>query len=178
MDVDAIWKGKGGKYGKRKDKGKGKGKNEKGGKGKGTEKEKGKRKENRKMVEKGKSFAGHVAGADISLVSVPASPRRSMRSGPDGSEKRVETVFSIERTCAGVESPQTQLQSSPLCLLTREARFISARCNSEKLVRVKTDQGIPLDIQFHVADVRRPIVSANRLVEQGSTIAFSPEKGS
>eukprot|EP00971_Amphidinium_carterae_P057032 1127634-Amphidinium_carterae.2 len=76
MDVDALWKrkgkGKGGNYGKGKDgtcgKGedncKSKGKDEKGGK------DKGKRKENhRKMVEKGRSFAGHVAGAEISLTS-------------------------------------------------------------------------------------------------------------
>eukprot|EP00971_Amphidinium_carterae_P171081 3390572-Amphidinium_carterae.2 len=47
----------------------------------------------------------------------------------------------------------------------------------EKLVRVKTDKGIPLDIQIHVADVHRPSVSVKRLVEWGYTVALSPERG-
>eukprot|EP00971_Amphidinium_carterae_P200197 3973072-Amphidinium_carterae.1 len=47
----------------------------------------------------------------------------------------------------------------------------------ENPVHLKTHKGFPLTVNFHVADVRRPIVSVKRFVERGYTIEFSPNKG-
>eukprot|EP00971_Amphidinium_carterae_P342915 6482384-Amphidinium_carterae.1 len=42
---------------------------------------------------------------------------------------------------------------------------------------VKTAEGVPLTIRFHVADVKRPILSVKRLADRGYTVIFTPEGG-
>eukprot|EP00971_Amphidinium_carterae_P176013 3489040-Amphidinium_carterae.2 len=93
------------------DEAKGKGKDENGGKGKGFEKGKP-----QKNGGKGEIICWTCGGRGHQASICPKKVNEVPDQGPDGSEKKVETLdvwlFSIEHICVGVESPR--LESSLL----------------------------------------------------------------